>query len=267
MSDSKPQNDPSMDDILASIRKIIADDEARAAAGPGFGSPSPPQRPMQPAPPRSPGVAATGRAATPGDDDDVLLLTDLIEEPPPMRPAARPVEVAPASVEPRPARRVVDESRPSAPTPFGISPIPSPAKPVVMDINEPQPTIISAPPPPRPVTPPPSVAPVPPVVNAPPPPPKRDVGVNVSATVERPIRVVEDTAPAVAEASAPSPAATPSVAATPVAASTPTAVGGKTVEDLVREMLRPMLQDWMDKNLPAMVEKHLKSEVERLAKR
>ena len=30
MADPKSANDPSMDDILASIRKIISDDEARA---------------------------------------------------------------------------------------------------------------------------------------------------------------------------------------------------------------------------------------------
>ena len=30
MTDPKSANDPSMDDILASIRKIISDDEARA---------------------------------------------------------------------------------------------------------------------------------------------------------------------------------------------------------------------------------------------
>ena len=35
------------------------------------------------------------------------------------------------------------------------------------------------------------------------------------------------------------------------------AVGGngKTVEDLVKEMLRPMLKEWLDRNLPPMVER------------
>ena len=41
MSDAKgANNDPSMDDILASIRKIISDDEARAQVNAGAGSPS-----------------------------------------------------------------------------------------------------------------------------------------------------------------------------------------------------------------------------------
>ena len=36
------------------------------------------------------------------------------------------------------------------------------------------------------------------------------------------------------------------------------AVGGngKTVEDLVKEMLRPMLKEWLDRNLPPMVERY-----------
>ena len=59
MSDAKGAgNDPSMDDILASIRKIISDDEARAQVS---------------------GDAASAPSAR---NDDVLLLTDLVEEPP-----------------------------------------------------------------------------------------------------------------------------------------------------------------------------------------
>ena len=61
-------NDPSMDDILASIRKIISDDEARAQGSEQV----------------TPSHAATSDArskATPTKRDDVLLLTDLVEDP------------------------------------------------------------------------------------------------------------------------------------------------------------------------------------------
>ena len=58
MSDAKgANNDPSMDDILASIRKIISDDEARAQVS---------------------GGAAANAAGSAGARDDVLLLTDLV---------------------------------------------------------------------------------------------------------------------------------------------------------------------------------------------
>lgn len=60
-------NDPSMDDILASIRKIISDDEARAQVSSDEAT-----------------VQARGRPAVvppTAGRDDVLLLTDLIEEP------------------------------------------------------------------------------------------------------------------------------------------------------------------------------------------
>lgn len=42
---------------------------------------------------------------------------------------------------------------------------------------------------------------------------------------------------------------------------------GDTVEGLVREMLRPMLRDWMDHNLPTLVERLVEAEIERLSKR
>ena len=77
MTDPKSANsDPSMDDILASIRRIISDDEARAQVNSQQGS--------------RPGVTApTGLPAGPrlephlqtSTRDDVLLLTDLIEDP------------------------------------------------------------------------------------------------------------------------------------------------------------------------------------------
>jgi uncharacterized protein len=75
MTDPKSANDPSMDDILASIRKIISDDEARAQvtsqqAAHGRPAVTPPRI----GPEGEPKLHGAGR-------DDVLLLTDLIEEP------------------------------------------------------------------------------------------------------------------------------------------------------------------------------------------
>jgi cell pole-organizing protein PopZ len=40
----------------------------------------------------------------------------------------------------------------------------------------------------------------------------------------------------------------------------------RTLEDLVREMLRPMLKAWLDDNLPGMVERLVRAEIERVAR-
>jgi cell pole-organizing protein PopZ len=40
----------------------------------------------------------------------------------------------------------------------------------------------------------------------------------------------------------------------------------RTLEDLVREMLRPMLKAWLDDNLPAMVERLVRAEIERVSR-
>lgn len=107
MPDPKSANDPSMDDILASIRKIISDDEARAQVSSPQGAAQPSGRPgvMPPriGPESEPKLHAAGR-------DDVLLLTDLIEEPksatvPPPIPLpridpARATEIPQPSIEP-----------------------------------------------------------------------------------------------------------------------------------------------------------------------
>src|SRR5579872_2044635 len=101
MSDSRSgNNDPSMDDILASIRKIISDDEARAQVGGGAAPPVPSDEPS--------GSSATvtqiplspeARLAAMARREDVLLLTDLVEEPRTSASAPR-AEVAPPPQDP-----------------------------------------------------------------------------------------------------------------------------------------------------------------------
>lgn len=43
--------------------------------------------------------------------------------------------------------------------------------------------------------------------------------------------------------------------------------GNITLEDLVREMLHPMLKDWLSDNLPPMVERMVQKELEKLARK
>lgn len=59
-----------------------------------------------------------------------------------------------------------------------------------------------------------------------------------------------------------SPAAAPVVAATAEISSD----GSKTLEALVSEALEPKLQQWLDANLPRLVEEKLQAEIERLAR-
>lgn len=42
---------------------------------------------------------------------------------------------------------------------------------------------------------------------------------------------------------------------------------GRTLEDVVRELMRPLLKDWLDQNLSPIVEKAVRDEVERISRR
>jgi len=42
--------------------------------------------------------------------------------------------------------------------------------------------------------------------------------------------------------------------------------GDRTLEDVVRELLRPLLQQWLDENLPNIVQQAVEAEVERIAR-
>jgi cell pole-organizing protein PopZ len=180
-------NDPSMDDILASIRKIISDDEARAQVSGGQGTTSRPAAAADP----SPGATTTKR-------DDVLLLTDLVDDP---KSGPRPT--------PLPLPRVDPASAADMPQP-GIGGDPAPDQ-----------ALVAA-----------GVAGV------------------ASSAFDRLSQAVQDSVPAPA---APDPG--------------PTMGGGKTLEDLVKEMLRPMLKEWLDRNLPPMVERFVEREIVRLTRR
>ncbi len=43
--------------------------------------------------------------------------------------------------------------------------------------------------------------------------------------------------------------------------------GGRTLEDIVVAMLKPMVKEWLDANLPAIVEEKVEEEVQRVARR
>jgi cell pole-organizing protein PopZ len=74
--------------------------------------------------------------------------------------------------------------------------------------------------------------------------------------------------PAAVSAAAPTPAAMPppkpaaaAPSASPVASPLP---GGRTMDETVVELLRPLLRDWLDANMPRLIEPALKAEIEAL---
>lgn len=47
----------------------------------------------------------------------------------------------------------------------------------------------------------------------------------------------------------------------------PLGMGARTLEDLVKEVMRPMIKEWLDANLPGMVERMVGREIDRLSRR
>ncbi len=43
--------------------------------------------------------------------------------------------------------------------------------------------------------------------------------------------------------------------------------GGPTIEDVVREEMRPILKQWLDAHLPSLVERLVRAEIERVVAR
>ncbi|PWS36291.1 DUF2497 domain-containing protein [Falsiroseomonas bella] len=99
-----------------------------------------------------------------------------------------------------------------------------------------------------------------------------------------PVAPVEAEAAAGPEAPAPESPPAAALVAPAVAAATTAAVGkllrtvaqeraatihrgGPTIEDVVREEIRPLLKDWLDQHLPPLVERLVRAEIERVVGR
>jgi cell pole-organizing protein PopZ len=209
MSQAAKAQEPSMEEILASIRRIIADDDTTtkpappAAAAAPRPAAMPPRTPMPPSPPP--------RAAEP-------------PPPPPLRVEERP----PAPPEPEP-EDILDLTEQMA----------EPEPPSFQTIDG-QNDVIFADPHPEPQR-----MAEPPRAPAPPPPPAVD-------PTERPL-LSSSTTSAVDSAFN-------------TLAQTVLVQNARTLEDLVREMLRPLLKSWLDDNLPGMVERIVRAEIERVSR-
>jgi len=230
MTQPAKSQEPSMEEILASIRRIIADDDANKSA----------PRPAEP------------QAAAPA-------------------PAARPAPPPPVAPYVAPPEPSLDEAEAADPDP---EPDPEPMADVedqasdILDLTEQM------------------AAPMPQPAPAPKPAPQFrtiDGSFDVSYDEEKPAPQMPISAPQMPEARAPSDdnqyraearsnqllsnvtsAAVDSAFNT--LAQTVLVQNARTLEDLVREMLRPMLKAWLDDNLPGMVERLVRAEIERVSR-
>ena len=214
MSQAAKTQEPSMEEILASIRRIIADDDgAKPPPKPEAKAAEPPELPPLPkaVPPPPPAIKQ--------DDIDAMLagLDEGPEPAPKAEPEADVLELTEAMQAPAvPVFRkiegvqdvVFDETREHAPAPRG-------------------------PEPPRAAEPPRASPPMPPM-------PEQPIISSVTAAA------VDSAFNALAH--------------------TVLVQNAKTLEDLVKEMLRPMLQHWLDNNLPTLVERLVRQEIERVAR-
>src|SRR6185312_16496964 len=122
---SEPNQEPTMEEILASIRRIISEDDAPAEAAEPEVQAEPEPEP-EPAPVAFAPEPETEPAPIPAEDDDVLELTDKVREPEEthgdidvfardLAPAPPPAWRAPAEEEPL----IADHAADSAASAFG----------------------------------------------------------------------------------------------------------------------------------------------------
>lgn len=213
-----------MEEILASIRRIIADEDtskpkAAAVPPPPAPAPKPPQPAIVAARPAPPPPAPPKATNNQSDIDAMLADIDV-------KPVPKPAPIVP------PAPPVAD----------------------ILDLTEAMAT--------------PPVTPVPPVTPA-----------TSFRTIDAASDVIfTDSAPP--ERPMPPPQAAPSDYQGLISNATISAVdsafnslahtvlgnNARTLEDLVKEMLRPMLKGWLDDNLPNMVERIVRAEIERVSR-
>lgn len=213
-----------MEEILASIRRIIADDDAKPAKGPALA-------PETTSPAKQPAAAAP--AAPPA---------------PAAKPAAPPAPKSASPTTPAAAANSQDEidamlAELDGPPKATPKPASQPAAPDVLDLTE---AMTSQ------ATPPPGPAPSFRTIDANP-----DV---VFANKPEPALPVPDRGLISSETVKAVDSAFNTLAHTVIGQN------ARTLEDLVREMLRPMLKSWLDDNLPGLVERIVRAEIERVSR-
>jgi cell pole-organizing protein PopZ len=211
MTQAAKAQEPSMEEILASIRRIIADDDGKSAAA---AKPAPPPA----APPRPPVIETPVPKVEPfapetSEEAEILDLTEAMETP----------AEGFRTIEPTPHDLVFDEAADGS----------------AASEAEPEPEFPE--PEPEPIFP-----EQPPVVDA--------------ALRQFQHETGDDRSLLSATTTAAVDSAFNSLAQTVLVQNS------RTLDDLVREMLRPMLKAWLDDNLPNMVERLVRAEIDRVSR-
>jgi cell pole-organizing protein PopZ len=238
--------EPSMEEILASIRRIIADDEAKPTAA-------------EKAPPPSPPLAAAAAPAKPEKPAPVPAARAPADSPPPAAPA--PPKVAAPVVPPAPA-----------PAPAGsnsqddidalLNGLDEATTPEEIRAAAPEPDVLELTDEMALADPAPQAA----FKRVEPP----DDLEFTEAAPKAPTRESAFEMPPPSPMDAPPILSRSTVSAVESAfnslAHTVLSNNARTLEDLVKEMLRPMLKSWLDDNLPGLVERIVKQEIERVSR-
>src|SRR5687767_8925149 len=231
--------EPSMDEILSSIRQIIADDDAAVAPRKPPAPPAasvqlaaaPTPRPIPNLPPMSrkpdpepePLALTAAQMLVEEDRDEgatVLSFTDVLS---PDHEEAAPAADPPQLVDPEDIAFEPDEIE--LPPPVFSAPIREPAPPPPRPAPRPAPSVARAAPMPDPTL-------------------SRDIAEQLLApTTDAAVKHTFSKLQGVSMAGA-----------------------GVTLEELMRDMLRPMLKDWLDENLPAVVERMVEKEIARISR-
>ncbi len=230
--------EPSMDEILSSIRQIIADDDAsvapQPAARPAMAAAPVPRPVIPPSPPR---------AAAP--EPLALSAAQIV----PAARAPEPVVVPePSETDFSAMLAGFDEPDSSGPMPAGEAHLVDPEDITFEADPEPEP---------EPVLPPVMVMPEPPR-----PAPRPVASVAQAAPMPDPT-LSSDMAE---ELLAPATDAAVQGAMSRLSMMSGGGIGGMTVESMIRDMLRPMLKDWLDENLPSLVESMVEKEIARISR-
>ena len=247
-----------MDEILATIRRIIAEDERSSSTGPRGAAGGVPPVSVSPVGVLPGDISNRGTAGGPREAGqapaeaagatDVLDLTDVLDEDDSGR-RPTPLGTAPGTQEPEAAPAPLSAETHSA------EPIQVEATPAEASLRTDRPVAAEARPDPEADR---AVAPGPsPVAAQPPGPPP--VAAQPSAANDE--RLLSDVA-ALAAATA-----FGRLASAPRTRREPPLVGGRPLDDIVREMLRPLLQTWLDENLPGIVERLVQAEIARISAR
>jgi hypothetical protein len=261
MSQSRTEAGQSMEEILASIRRIIAEGE-RDAQEPG----GQPDRTEATAPSRAPSATNSEEPA----QAEVLVLTEMVQD----DGSVVSLQSAMPSAPPQPDEASVDSLLRKSlladtdPSPAPSAPISTTAE-TVEAVLAPK----AAPPPPAPSAPPVAateVRPPPKAADAVPdklpswlstPPPTKEERIPVSSEGFKKPELVSE------EALAASTAALAQLAQSVTRTREPAPGSAKTVEEVVREAVEPLLKQWLDQHLPRIVERMVREAIDRVVRR